>query len=154
MEEQQTPSESNALDNFFNISFDAGIRAQIRQAAVWAKICAFCAFISYAISLIVALFGQIATSDALEGSSVGTMMRAGMIGMTLLVVLIGGVINYFLYRFAVSTIRGIDGLDSTRTNEGFNSLRIYFKICGIILIVALSLLLLWVLVFSAGLAMR
>lgn len=154
MEEQHTPSESNALENFFNISFDAAIRAQIRQAAVWAKICALCAFIGYAISLIVAIFGQTPSLDSSGAAGANSLLRAGTIGGVLLSILIGGLINYFLYRFAVATIRGLDGMDSTQTNEGFNNLRLYFKICGILLIIVFSFVLLWVLVLSAGLAMR
>ena len=39
MENQHLPAEPQPLDNFFNIAFDAAMRAQIKQAALWAKIC-------------------------------------------------------------------------------------------------------------------
>jgi heme/copper-type cytochrome/quinol oxidase subunit 2 len=153
MEEQQTPPESNALENFFNISLDAGMRAQIRQAAVWAKICTLCAFIGYGISLIVALFGQEAElADTSE--SVGNMVRAGRIGTILISVIIGGIVNYFLYRFAVATIKGMNDLDTIKTNEGFNNLRVYFKACGILLIIILSLAALFMVVVFASLGGR
>jgi hypothetical protein len=154
MENQQTPSGANSPGTLFGIGFDAGMRAQIRQAAVWAKICAVCAFIGYAISLVVAVFGrQDVVSESANGVRIGMMLRAGSVGTVLISILIGGIINYFLYRFAVATIKGIDGQDIVRTNDGFNHLRIYFKICGVLLIIVFSLALLFVLVLIAGLSL-
>ena len=136
MENQQLPSEHQSLDNFFNIAFDAAMRAQIRQAAVWAKICTLCAFIGYAIALVVAFFGQYSPEiEAVEGNYVRT---TGIVS-ALISTAFGAIINYFLYRFAVATAKGMDSMDNVKTNEGFNSLRIYFKIYGIILIIVLSL---------------
>lgn len=153
MEEQQIPSESNPLENFFNIAFDTGIRAQIKQAALWARICALCAFIGYGIALIVALFGKVA-ADSVENEGAGNMGRIGRIGFVLVSILIGGAINYFLYRFAVATIRGINSMDSITTNDGFNSLRTYFKICGVILIIVLCLAALGILILVASIGGR
>jgi hypothetical protein len=129
MDYQETPPASSPLDNFFNIAFDAALRAQVKQAAVWAKVCTLCAFIGYGIALVVAIFGQ---PDA-------GYVRAGSIAVVLITILIGGCINYFLYRFAVATARGMDTMDSIKTNEGFDNLRIYFKVTGILLIIGLSL---------------
>lgn len=155
MEEQQITPETNPLENFFNIAFDAGMRTQLRQAAVWAKICALCAFIGYAITLIVTIFGQeAAVSDSAEGSTVGNMVQAGRIGTVLISIIIGGIINYFLYRFAVATIKGMNSMDSTRTNEGFNNLRLYFKIFGILLIIVLCICALALLVLFATIGGR
>ena len=153
MEEQQIPSESNPLENFFNIALDTGIRAQIKQAATWARICALCAFIGYGVALIVAIFGR-AAADSGESESVGNMVRIGRIGFVLVSILIGGAINYFLYRFAVATIKGINDMDNITTNDGFNSLRTYFKICGIILIIVLCLCALGMLVLVASIGNR
>jgi hypothetical protein len=153
MENQQTPPASNQLENFFNISFDAATRAHIKQAAVWAKITSLCAFIGYGISLVVAIFGRQDYSENTESLRVGTYYRAGNIFGVLIVIVIGGIINYFLYRFAAAAAAGVDAMDNIRTNEGFNSLRIYFKICGILLIIGLSILalILLIVLLSAGL---
>ncbi|HXO75869.1 MAG TPA: hypothetical protein VN824_11550 [Puia sp.] len=137
MEEQQISPVSQDLDNFFNIAFDGVTRAQLRQAAVWAKISTICAFIGYGVSLISAVIVSYASSLSILG--------------TLVAVALGTWVNYFLYRFAVSTIRGIDSMDSVRANEGFNNLRTYFKILGICLIVGLCLAALAILGFLAGL---
>ncbi|HTI92121.1 MAG TPA: hypothetical protein VL727_16115 [Puia sp.] len=137
MEEQQISPVSQDLDNFFNIAFDGVTRAQLRQAAVWAKISTICAFIGYGVTLIVAFINQFSTSASILGAFV--------------VVALGSWVNYFLYRFAVSTIRGIDSMDSVKANEGFNNLRTYFKILGICLIIGLCLAALGVLGFLASL---
>ncbi|MBS1661015.1 MAG: hypothetical protein JST68_08190 [Bacteroidetes bacterium] len=136
MEEQQiTPVQD--LDNFFNITFDNATRSLLRQAAVWAKISTLCAFVGYGISLIVAVVGRPTYPLGTEGAGITTMVTSARIFSTLITVAIGVFINYFLYRFAVSAIKGIDSLDTVSTNEGFNNLRKYFKILGICLIIGL-----------------
>jgi hypothetical protein len=150
MEDQQLPPESNQLDNFFNIAFDASTRAQIRQAAVWAKICSLCAFIGYAIALIVTIFGRQGYSAETEGIGVSGSFQTGTFLGSLITTAIGVIINYFLYRFAEATVRGMDTMDSVKTNEGFNNLRIYFRICGILLIIGLSFALLVILFAVIG----
>jgi hypothetical protein len=141
MEDQQLPPASNQLENFFNIVFDASTRAQVRQAAVWAKVCALSAFIGYGIALIVAIFGHYGyTTESESGLRIEGVVRTTSIMTVLVSALFGGFINYFLYRFAASTVKGMDSLDTVKTNAGFDSLRIYFKIYGIILIVAFSLI--------------
>ena len=148
--ENQPPEIINQLDNFFNISFDANMRAQVRQVALWARICALCAFAGYVITLVVAIFGTRDYSLEAEGFSFGAYFRSGTAGGSIAGVvisaIIGSIINYFLYRFAVATARGVESMDTLEVNEGFNNLRIYFKIFGIILIVSLSLVALGILV--------
>jgi len=146
MENQQIPTESSSLDNFFNISFDEATRGQVRKAAQWARICALCTFIGYGVSLIVTIFGkQTALPESEEGIHVSSAYRAGTIFGSLLVVAIGVWVYYFLYRFATSATKGMDAMDSMTTNEGFDSLRRFFKIASILLIIGLSLVALVVL---------
>jgi hypothetical protein len=143
MENQQIPTDSSSLDNFFNISFDEATRGQIRKAAQWARICALCTFIGYGVSLIVTFFGrQTELTETESGIQITSAYRAGAILGSLLVVGIGVWIYYFLYRFAISTAKGMDTMDSIKTNEGFDSLRRFFKIVGILLIIGFSLFML------------
>lgn len=135
MENQQIPNGSNSLDNFFNISFDESTRSQVRKAAQWARICALCTFIGYGITLIVVFFGRPSSVEA----EVGSAYRAGSILGSLIVVAFGVWIYLFLYRFATATAKGMDAMDSIKTNEGFDSLRRFFKILGILLIIGLSI---------------
>jgi hypothetical protein len=137
MEEQQIPPVPQDLENFFNITFDGATRAQLRQAAVWAKISTLCAFIGYGVMLIVAFIGRPQYRLETEGTKLTTVATSASILGTLIAVAAGVFINYFLYRFAVSSIRGIDSMDSASTNQGFNNLRTYFKILGICIIICL-----------------
>jgi len=146
MENQQIPTESSSLENFFNISFDESTRAQVRKAAQWARICALCTFIGYGISLIVVFFGKTASVETEDGIGVGNAYRVGSIIGSLIVVAVGVWIYLFLYRFATATAKGMDAMDSIKTNEGFDSLRRYFKILGILLIIGLSLAVLFLLI--------
>lgn len=139
MEDQQLPLQTNPLDNFFNIAFDESIRTQIRTAAIWARICALCALIGYAVTLVVAFFQQLPYALDSEGIQASGSFRIRLVITALVTVAFGAIINYFLYRFAAATVRGMDAMDSLSTNEGFNSLRRYFKICGVLLIILLSL---------------
>jgi hypothetical protein len=135
MENQQIPNGSSSLDNFFNIAFDENTRAEVRKAAQWARICTLCAFIG--IALIVAFFGKTASVETEEGMRVSAFARTGSIIGTLITVGIGVWINYYLYRFSEATAKGMNAMDSMKTNEGFESLRVYFKILGILLIIGL-----------------
>lgn len=153
MEDQHQP-DINPLDNFFNISFDASARGQLKQVALWAKICTLCAFIGYGIAMIVAIFGHKDYSLEAGENSFGAYARArsGTLTIwTILTVLGGVIINYFLYRFAIAAERGVQSMDPLKVNEGFNNLRIYFKILGILLIICLVVVVLGILIGLANL---
>jgi hypothetical protein len=136
--ENTQPPITNQPEDFFSIAFDEATRVQIKQAAQWAKIIALCAFIGYGVVLIVAIFaprGYSIDNDAVLGSYVQTGNLVGVILSTAL----GTFINYFLYRFAAATVKGMDTMNPISTNEGFDSLRRYFKILGILIIIVLSI---------------
>jgi hypothetical protein len=157
MEDQQIPPVTDQLENFFNISFDEAARAQIKQAAIWAKVVTLCAFIGYAVALVGAIFGQTAyQSDySSNGEVISGYLRTSNMAGVIISIGFGVFINYFLYRFAVATAKGMDNMDSIKTNEGFNNLRRYFKICGILIIIGLSFVVLALLIgIVAGLGSR
>jgi hypothetical protein len=152
MENTQLPT-THQPDDIFGIAFDEATRVQIKQAAQWAKITALCAFIGYGVVLIVAIFsprGYSFNNDAVVGGYIQTGNMLGVILSTAL----GTFINYFLYRFAAATAKGMDTMNPISTNDGFNSLRRYFKIYGILIIIVLSILVLVMLVglLAGGLA--
>ncbi len=143
MDNQHQPEGTNQLDNFFNLSFDNDARQQLRQIALWSKVCSLSAFAGYVISLVVAIFGHKDYSLEAEGFSFGGFIRSGSSLISVLITAVcGGILNYFLYRFAVAVDQGIQSSDALEVNTGFNSLRIYFKILGIGMIVVFSLLIL------------
>jgi membrane protein YqaA with SNARE-associated domain len=128
----------NQLDNIFNISFDDNSRESLRTIALWARICAVCAFVGYAIALILAFFGKVGLPDNSEGSSlINSFGRASLITGALISAIIGGAINYFLYRFAADAKEGLASVNQVKLNEGLINLKTYFKILGIILLIVL-----------------
>jgi hypothetical protein len=149
MENQPIPSTTS----LFDIAFDEATRMQIKQAAVWAKITALCAFVGYGVVLIVAIFAPRGYADR-EIGGVNVVQTSNLAGAVLSAAL-GTFINYFLYRFAAATARGMNTMDSTSTNEGFNNLRRYFKILGILIIIVLSFCVLAMIIgVLAGLSSR
>jgi hypothetical protein len=157
MEDQQIPPVTDQLENFFNISFDEAARAQIKQAAILSKVVTLCAFIGYAVVLVGAIFGQTAyLSDySSNGEVIGGYLRTSNMAGVIISIGFGVFINYFLYRFAVATAKGMDNMDPIKTNEGFNNLRRYFKILGILIIIVLSFVVLALLIgIVAGLGSR
>jgi hypothetical protein len=140
--------EKNQLDNFFNISFDTLARSYVKSIALWAKICSVCAFVGYVIVLAVTIFGRKDYSAAdLEGSGIGSYMRVGQsIVWVLLSIIIGAIINYFLYKFSVAASQAVDTMDPVKMNQGLDHLRTYFKIYGILLVIVLGLIALAVIV--------
>jgi hypothetical protein len=159
MENQPQPQPQseviNELDNFFNLSFDADAQRQLRQIALWAKICSLSAFAGYIISIVVAIFGHKDYSLEAEGFSFGGVIRSGNSGSPiaiLITVVIGGIINYILYRFAIAVDQGVQSSDALKVNTGFNTLHIYFKILGIGMMIAFGLIILvFVIAFFTGL---
>lgn len=133
--------EQNQLDNFFNLSFDAAARAQLKRVALWAKICSICAFVGYALSLAITILNQVNHTDyalEAEGFSIrASLGSGGSPGSTAVVIIIGGILNYFLYRFAVAATQGVGAMDTVKLNEGLSSLRTYFKIFGILMLIIL-----------------
>jgi uncharacterized membrane protein SpoIIM required for sporulation len=126
-------------NSFLKVTFDDNAREQLKTIALWAKICALCAFVSYAIALIVAFFGRTRTAafGGDENAVVTSTAKVTAIAGAIISAAIGFAINYFLYRFATDTKKGLDGIDQVKLNEGLVNLKTYFKILGIILLIAL-----------------
>jgi hypothetical protein len=149
--------EQNQLDNFFNISFDTEARGHMKQMTQWARICAVCAFIGYAISLLVAIFGRRPFQNVeTNGFSTGAFARAGSVIGALIAITIGGILNYYLYRFSVDASNGLDSMNSGKLNEGLGGLRTYFKIVGILTIIVLGFVALAIIIImlTAGFSSR
>ncbi len=135
----------NQLDNIFKISFDDNSRGHLKTISMWAKITAICAFVGYAVALVSAFLGKNQSSSYVtsEGFQTNSLVRGSSIAGAFLVAIIGVAINYFLYKFAVDTNEGISNIDQQKLNEGLQSLKTYYKISGILIIIGLSLLVLF-----------
>lgn len=107
-------------DEIIDAPFSQKLKDNTRTAAVWARLSAIFAFISAGISLLQSL-------------------RQGSIFSAFIVAAINVTIAIFLFNFGNQTKKGLDNIDQPELEEGFNSLRRYFKILTIFLIVCVSL---------------
>jgi hypothetical protein len=126
----------NQADTLFEITYDSAAGDYLKQAATWARICAVIAFISAGLSIV----KSFATG---RGSLMAT---TATILLMLIIVGISILINVFLLRFANNTLTGLSGNSQERLNEGIGNLGTYFKIMGILIIVALALCIIYLFV--------
>jgi len=151
----------NQQDSIFVFSFDSASREYLKKITLWAKICALCAFAGYVIALVDAFFMKktVTTSyiESGDGLTTTTKLSTGstILG-TIIVVIIGCVINYFLLRFSTMTRTGIDSMNQLPVNQGMGNLRNYFKTIGILLLIVLIIMALIFLavIISAALGKR
>jgi len=132
----------NQLDNFFNVGIDPAAHENLRTAATWAKVVAIVAFISAGLSVVTAFLGRSTTAGpaGMISTVIGSLVAAA----------ISIAVNFYLLKFANNTTSGLNIRNQEQFNEGINNLRIYFKILGIMIIIALSLLTLFTLFFILG----
>jgi Family of unknown function (DUF5362) len=119
----------------FEFGFDEQSKPILKSIGKWAKITAIVAFISYALSLVASFLGPGA-----EQASAAGLGQAGFIGGivgTLLVVVIGVVINVFLLRFATEIVEAINISSQPKLESAFSNLKTYFQIIGIIVVILL-----------------
>lgn len=126
-------------EELFEVAVDSTSKSLIRDIALWARIIAITAFVSYGVSLIVSFFGNNALENSISGgvTGKGTRITGALIGA-----IIGVIITLFLFRFSKEAKNAIDGINQGQLETGFNNLRIYFKILGIIIIIFLVIFLL------------
>lgn len=123
-------------EDLFEVAVDGTSKNLIRDIALWAKIVAITAFISYGISLLTAIVGNKNTAG---GELAMIASKGSQIIMVLLSAIIGVIINIYLYKFSRDAKNAIDGINQEQLESGFNSLKIYFKILGILFIIFIIL---------------
>ena len=132
MEQQQQSTDLFSTP----IRIDDTARRNINSLAQWAMIVVTTAVIGYVVSLIQAVTGSPVTETSSEGFS--TYMRLGAnqgIGSALFGIIIGLLINYFLYRFSVLSRKSIAASDVDQLGGSFRNLKIYFIIITIFMII-------------------
>jgi Family of unknown function (DUF5362) len=138
-------NNSNQSDNLFHLNIEGAAREFLDTAATWARIIAIVGFISAGLSLVAAFVSKSSSnSAAMVGGIFGALISAA----------ITVAINLFLYRFATHTKSSLSSMNQGEFNEGIINLKTYFKILGIIMIIALALIVLLILAFGLGLSNR
>ena len=117
--------------------------------ANWAMVMVVVAVIGYAITLLRLLGGNEKKVSRSEGLDIS--MSFGTSGFTgsLISILVGLLINYFLFRFASQARSGLEGLNQRQLNSSFNNLKVYFMATSIIMIIVFAIVLLSTLIVGA-----
>lgn len=134
-------NESPTTDLFSeDMPLDDTGRMHLRGIASWAMIIVVTSVLGYVLSIIT-LFRPAEMLAPVEGFSRSVPVERNA-GGTIITILIGLVINFFLYRFATSSRAAITAIDSARLSSGIRNLKFYFVITSLLLLLALLLVLL------------
>lgn len=79
-----------------------------------------------------------------EGFTTSFLGEQKNVAGTVITIMIGLAINYFLYRFAINVNAGVNSLSQEKFNNSFRNLRVYFAITTILLMLFLLLFLIGV----------
>jgi len=142
MEQHDT---SNSL---FDLSIDETAKDHLRRICSWTMVIVITAVIGYVVAIIKALMPK---AQVIQSEGFGVSVGAGQnLGSVIFGIIIGLLINYFLYQFANLTKKGVNGMSQTDLNTGFYNLKIYFVIISIMVIIALAIVLLAFLAIGAN----
>jgi len=142
MEQQDT---GNSL---FDLSIDETAKDHLRRICSWTMVIVITAVIGYVVAIIKALMPK---TQVIQSEGFGVSVGAGQnLGSVIFGIIIGLLINYFLYQFANLTKKGVNGMSQTDLNTGFYNLKIYFVIISIMVIIALAIVLLAFLAIGAN----
>ena len=125
--------------SLFDLSFDENTKQQLKGAATWGGIAAIVAIIGAILSF-VNYFIQRNNVKSFQFEGFPEMRASQSSGNIVSSIVTFGlyiVLFYFLNKFSKSTKAGIDGSNQPMINEGLGSLSTYFKIIGVLLIIAI-----------------
>jgi hypothetical protein len=142
----------NQESSLFDLSIDETAKDHLKKIASWAIVIVICAVVGYILNIIKVVQPHRSISES-EGFGV-TVVKGPKIGGVILGILIGLLINYFLFQFANFTKKGVNGMSQPDLNAGFYNLRIYFMIVGILVIIAVIIFFLAILIVGTGTAIR
>ncbi len=129
MEENQ-PVQQDLLD----VEVTEELRSNFGSAAIWAKLAAVISIISATVNVVANII--VSNWSGLVGAMIGA-------GISLLCAV-------FLLRFANSIIKGVGDDDQSFFNDGLYHLSVYFKVLGVLMIVAIILV---ILLFILGISL-
>jgi hypothetical protein len=116
-------------------------KMHIRSLASWAMVVVITSVLGYVASIL-ELFTSKEEYAPVEGFSSTFAFEGTNTGGSIFVIIIGLLINFFLYRFASQAKTAVGALNVEKLNNSFRNLKIYFVITSILMILVLLLLLL------------
>jgi len=144
--------EQNTDNSLFDLSIDETAKDHLRRICSWTLVIVITAVIGYVVAIIKAFMPK---TQVVQSEGFGVSLSTGQgIGSVIFGIIIGLLINYFLYQFANLTKKGINGMSQTDLNAGFYNLKIYFVIISVLVIIVLAFVLLFLLTVGANAATR
>jgi small-conductance mechanosensitive channel len=138
--------------SLFDLSIDETAKDHLRKICSWTMIIVIIAVIGYVVAIIKALMPK---TQAIQSEGFGVSVSTGQnLGSVIFGIIIGLLINYFLYQFSKLTKKGVDGMSQTDLDAGFYNLKIYFVIISVLVIIILAFLLLFLVTVGANAAAR
>lgn len=140
--------EQDTENSLFDLSIDETAKEHLRKICSWTMIIVITAVIGYVIAIIKALMPK---TQVIQSEGFGVSVSAGQnLGSAIFGIIIGLLVNYFLYQFANLTKKGVNGMSQTDLNAGFYNLKIYFVIISVLVIIVLAIFLLALLAIGAN----
>jgi len=125
--------------SLFDLSFDENSKQQLKGAATWGGYAAIISIAGSVLSLVNYFIQRSRVrSYQFEGfPEMRTTSGSGNIISAFISFIVAIALFYFLYKFSKTTKAGIDGSNQPLISEGLGSLSSYFKIIGVLLILAI-----------------
>jgi hypothetical protein len=139
--------EQDTENSLFDLSIDETAKDHLRRICSWTMIIVITAVIGYVIAIIRTLMPKTRVVQS-EGFGVSVSTGQNLVSV-IFVIIIGLLVNYFLYQFASLTRKGVNGMSQTDLNAGFYNLKIYFVIISVLVIIFLAFVLLFLVAVSA-----
>ena len=144
--------EQNTENSLFDLSIDETAKDHLRRICSWTLVIVITAVIGYVVAIIKAFMPK---TQVVQSEGFGASLNTGQgIGSVIFGIIIGLLINYFLYQFANLTKKGVNGMSQTDLNAGFYNLKIYFVIISVLVIIVLAFVLLFLLTVGANAATK
>ncbi len=156
--------EQNQNTSLFGLGIDENSKAQLSEAARWAKFLAIAGFVGLGLMIIYGIYMSFIFSSMLGqmddrfggmGGSGGlaSSLGAGMIVFYIIMAIIGFFPLLFLLRFSNKMKAALDSNDQDVLNESFRNLKVYYRYIGIITIISLVLIVISILMMIVGSSM-
>ena len=144
--------EQNTDNSLFDLSIDETAKDHLRRICSWTLVIVITAVIGYVVAIIKVFTPK---TQVVHSEGFGVSLSTGQgIGSVIFGIIIGLLINYFLYQFASLTKKGVNGMSQTDLNAGFYNLKIYFVIISVLVIIVLAFVLLFLLTVGANAATK
>ena len=144
--------EQNTDNSLFDLSIDETAKDHLRRICSWTLVIVITAVIGYVVAIVKAFTPK---TQVVQSEGFGASLNTGQgIGSVIFGIIIGLLVNYFLYQFANLTKKGVNGMSQTDLNAGFYNLKIYFVIISVLVIIVLAFVLLFLLTVGANAATK